>query len=321
MTSSSSTPGIDADEPPPGVAASLAYPSSRVPVMRAIYSAIKAVDECNRSASDLDKNIKLLGYTCEMASVFLSMTSSSPSLAKGLADVHLNMSFSRYAIRLLNGLPMSLVAAAEGSWETPDISGVEEYVEGDEVEEHLRPGRAALWASKTLSWSMLGYYPTEFLAFAKWQFPGLLHDSTPPPRRAGDGPLTKLLAAVRDGRNWRDGNWWSSVSCGFWLWYIVADIVVQVDKIRRLKAVIEAIEGSDKDAAGKDSTVKRLRAELGAAQNMLLRESLFLLPGVHYALPGWATDPLLPRWAVGGLMFGEAVAGWAYSVGGVIVGK
>ena len=62
MTSSSSTPGIDADEPPPRVAASLAYPSSRVPVMRAIYSAIKAVDECNRSASDLDKNIKLLGY-------------------------------------------------------------------------------------------------------------------------------------------------------------------------------------------------------------------------------------------------------------------
>ena len=109
----------------------------------------------------------------------------------------------------------------------------------------------------------------------------------------------------------------------FWLWYIVADIVVQADKVRRLTLLLQTVsEGDDRDGRdGRAALVERLEKDLKAARNMLLRESLYLLPGVHYAYPGWAVDPLLPRWAVTGLMFGEAVAGWAFSVGGAIVGK
>ena len=119
-------------------------------------------------------------------------------MAKGLADVHNHMSYSRYAIRLINGLPMSLIAAKEGSWDVKDVKGVEGYLDDEEMQSLAKPSKAALWASRTLSWSMLGYYPTEALALAQWKFPSLLHDAEPQQCHVDSNPLVK----VREG--WGD---------------------------------------------------------------------------------------------------------------------
>ena len=53
--------------------------------------------------------------------------------------------------------------------------------------------------------------------------------------------------------------------------------------------------------------------QLTDSKIMLTRECFFLLPGAHWSLPNWDKKPLLPRWLLTSLMFGEAVTGFAHS--------
>jgi hypothetical protein len=142
------------------------------------------------------------------------------------------------------------------------------------------------------------YYPLEHAAYAGWMFPGLFWDKD----SEGKGGL-------RDRKKWLTSNMLSAVSCWAWLWYIVADIVVQTDRCYRLTCAITKLEGKDKgdDTSG---SITALRSSLHTHRIMLLREVLFLLPGVHWSLTDWDSKPWLRKGTVDALMWAEAVVGW-----------
>ena len=110
---------------------------------------------------------------------------------------------------------------------------------------------------------MLGYYPLEALAYFGWMAPGMLYDEKPPTCHIDASPLTKLWTYIRDKvrknerfaththtphthekknlktktfyppqENHANTNLVSAASCCFWLWYIIADIIVQSDRVK-----------------------------------------------------------------------------------------
>ncbi|GMH83562.1 hypothetical protein TrVE_jg5580 [Triparma verrucosa] len=285
---------------------------------------MRVLDSMNASSADLDKGIKLLGYTCSLLTVFLSPlgrdTMSSPtSLTKGLFSMHNNISIARYALRIVNGMPSSIKAAVDGSWEYGDLDDYEHLLDeekrsdGSATKKNITASPVASLAEKSLPYSMLGYYPLEALAYFGWMAPGMLYDEKPPTCHINASPLTKLWTYIRDKENHANTNLVSAASCCFWLWYIIADIIVQSDRVKRLTAAINELESSSNDSKEKDEMLVNLNEQLTDSKIMLTRECFFLLPGVHWSLPNWDKKPLLPRWLLTSLMFGEAVTGFAHS--------
>jgi hypothetical protein len=75
--------------------------------------------------------------------------------SSGLKKLSTDLSFARYAVRLL-GLPSSVEAARTGSWG------------GSTTNPWIRK------LGKVMAWSMIGYYPLENLAYLRWTSPQLL---------------------------------------------------------------------------------------------------------------------------------------------------
>ena len=95
------------------------------------------------SASNTDRSLKLLQWTLWLASYMKQ--------SQGLKKLSLDLSFARYALRLL-GLPASMEAARSGSW----------------------GNKTHPWLGQIMAWSMIGYYPMEHVAYLRWQAPQLL---------------------------------------------------------------------------------------------------------------------------------------------------
>lgn len=96
------------------------------------------------SATNVDRSLKLLQWTLWLASYIKK--------SKGLQKLSLDLSFARYALRLL-GLPASMEAARTGSWGSKN---------------------APSWLGQVMAWSMIGYFPMEHVAYVRWQAPQLL---------------------------------------------------------------------------------------------------------------------------------------------------
>jgi hypothetical protein len=100
------------------------------------------------SAINTDRSLKLLQWTIWLASYIKK--------SKGLRKLYMDLSFARYALRLL-GLPCSVEAARTGSWGGGDSSN---------------PWIDTL--GRLMAWSMIGYYPLEHVAYLRWTSPQLL---------------------------------------------------------------------------------------------------------------------------------------------------
>lgn len=99
------------------------------------------------SAINTDRSLKLMQWTIWLASYIKK--------SKGLQKLSTDLSFARYALRLL-GLPSSVEAARTGSW---------------------GGGSSNPWIHKLgrlMAWSMIGYYPLEHVAYLRWTSPQLL---------------------------------------------------------------------------------------------------------------------------------------------------
>lgn len=99
------------------------------------------------SAANTDVSLKLMQWTIWLASYIKK--------SSGLKKLSTDLSFARYAVRLL-GLPSSVEAARTGSWG------------GNTTNPWIRK------LGKVMAWSMIGYYPLENLAYLRWTSPQLL---------------------------------------------------------------------------------------------------------------------------------------------------
>lgn len=102
------------------------------------------------SAINTDRSLKLMQWTIWLASYIKK--------SKGLQKLSTDLSFARYALRLL-GLPASIEAARTGSW-------------GDSSGSSSNPWIHKL--GRLMAWSMIGYYPLEHVAYLRWTSPQLL---------------------------------------------------------------------------------------------------------------------------------------------------
>ncbi|GMH61271.1 hypothetical protein TrLO_g246 [Triparma laevis f. longispina] len=283
-----------------------------------VMNSIRVLDSMNSTAGDLDKGLKLLGYTCNLLTILLSPSgrdsmSNPTSLTKGLLSMHDNMSIARYALRIVNGMPSTVGAVVDGSWEYGDLEEYEHLLDEKSDSSNRISSPLAFIAEKSLPYSMLGYYPLEAIAYFGWMAPGLLYDESPPTCHIDASPFKKLWSYLRSKENHPKTNLISAASCAFWLWYIIADIIVQSDRVKRLSAVIKELEESGNESKEKEEMVEDLKGQLVDSKVMLTRECFFLLPGVHWSLPTWDSKPLLPRWLLTSLMFGEAATGFVHS--------
>jgi Peroxisomal biogenesis factor 11 (PEX11) len=227
-----------------------------------------------------DRGLKLLQWTLWM---FSYAYNDKVVLRDALKKLYNELSFARYVIRLLQ-LPPALEAARSGSWGASSDSqkGIHTVL------------------GQVLAWSMIGYYPLEHGAYVQWQAPRLFF-----PKTGGPSRLAEKLSA------------WS---CRFWLAYIVAEIVQCYLKLREESQKLEAIvhkkktdeHSDDDDEDDPDGNNQQIMTppNLGALRSLrlqIVRDLLFAVPALQWALPNWDTDPWLPTPVINTLMWLESV--------------
>jgi hypothetical protein len=244
-----------------------------------------ALNSTNSSVSGASKALSLLGYTSKLISTLLELncakTSTMTSVIEGLNGLYGQSLWARYAYRLVNG-PGSMVDAclndswAYGSLPELPLSQTEysEYPYSREAHPVVRS------IEKTMPWSMAVYYPTEAVAYAGWMFPGLLHN----------GANETAVSSFRHKNNWYSSDHWSAASCAAWLWYTVADAIVQCERIYRIGAILEALKKQKSDSP-QDALVSDLEGQLYSSKIVLVRSTLFLLPAFAWSFPDFGTNP------------------------------
>jgi hypothetical protein len=230
-----------------------------------------------------DRALKLLQWTLWLASRLVQLrtqrklsnggSDNNSWLAAACRKLYVELSMTRYATRAL-GLPAAIQAARTGSWGYQDNA----LVCGKHHSKlHQRLGQV-------MAWSMIGYYPTELLAYLQWMLP----------------------AKPGSSGNPRSAERWSYISCRFWLAYIVAEtcqcLLVYKEIKDREKGRRDGQEDDD------DKLIKAERQSmLRYSKLQLLRNALFVVPCVNWSLPNWDKDPLLPEAVVNALMWLESV--------------
>lgn len=136
------------------------------------------------------------------------------------------------------------------------------------------------WMGRVLAGSMLLYYPAEHMAYVLWMKP-----------KSERAEQCTAWSWVPD---WKAEKW-SYWSCRCWCVYIVAEMVQNLLQLREL-----AVEDDEDGEKNKSSRVVDTQLQLA-------RNSLFLLPAIHWSLPSWDTAPWLRDNTVTWLMWAEAV--------------
>jgi len=219
-----------------------------------------------QSATGQDRVLKFLQWTLWLLSWHFS-NSGKPrrrELSGALRKLYFDLSFARYATRLV-GMLGAVEAARTGSWTYPS----QKY-----------PSTAD-WIGRALAWSMIGYYPTEHLAYVRWMVPS----SSTKYRRSAER--------------------WSYISCRFWLLYLLAEMAQCAVRWKELRDEQRLAEGGG-DGDDKNSKSEN-RLALRNVKYQMARDALFLLPCVHWSLPNWDVDPWLPESLVNFLMWLESV--------------
>ena len=223
-----------------------------------------------------DRLLKVLQWTAWLVSVALERRSSSNNNNNKSSQIiwqklSIDLSFARYATRLLEW-PTALQAAITGGWTHTQSSTAKSSL--------------FRWIGRCLSWSMVGYYPTEHAAYLLWMRPAGLQ--TP-------------------DSSWRAAQL-SAWSCRCWLVYIVADLVQSVVLLRQQQQ--RTVPADDDDDDDDDVMEEKAMQNFSARQHWRLqamRNGLFLLPCIHWSLPNWDTKPWLSTKTVNGLMWMEAM--------------
>jgi len=263
-------------------------PSSNATMTSALLKKIdaslkKTIDYLSKSPYHQDRGLKLLQWTLWLSSYLLASRkrgrggSKSGSAerqqlhSQALRKLYLDMSFARYATRVWGLLP-SIDAAWHDTWAVPS----------------RRYPNASKWIGRAMAWSMIGYYPTELLAYVQWMVPAAY------------------------AKHPRSAERWSYISCRFWTLYLVAEAAQCLIRWKELNDELEQQRklgdgtGDDGDDNSKQSKYEAQLA-LRNVKMQFARDALFLLPAVHWSLPNWDKSPWLPEGFVNTLMWLESV--------------
>ncbi|GKZ00243.1 hypothetical protein MPSEU_000977200 [Mayamaea pseudoterrestris] len=234
-----------------------------------------------------DRGLKLLQWSLWLASRLvllkkqckLQSSQQLQYISTCLRKLYLDVSFARYATRALS-LPAAIAAAQSGSWGYQGSSTLTKYRRAHDV------------LGKLMAWSMIGYYPTELVAFVKWMLPAK------PASSSGEHAAVYSRSAER----------WSYWSCRFWLAYLVAETCQCLLVYKELKDREAAQQRGEIDDDSDDKNAKAERQSLLRYTKLqLLRDALFFLPCLNWSLPNWDLDPMLPESVVNGLSWLESV--------------
>jgi len=176
-----------------------------------------------QSSTNQDRALKLLQWTLWLVSYILKKrqeqrsgnrlaggsgatndSSSTSRHIQGLRKLYLDVAFARYATRLL-GLVGAVEAVRTDSW----------AASSDKYPNLMK------WIGRVLAWSMIGYYPTEHIAYAKWMAP----------------------AAYVSKQGDRSAERWSYLSCRFWLVYILAESAQCLIQMKELQDKLDGDDG------------------------------------------------------------------------------
>ena len=222
----------------------------------------------------------------------------------------------RYVLRIVTGIPSSVEGTVNNSWLNgptklpPSLSGA------PRSSECTNPLVNAI--EQTMPMSMLAYYPLEHVAYCAWFAPKLFTSPTTVVGRFFERFKSVLQPDV--------GDFFSAASCFAWFWYIIADLIVQGERILRLGDVVASLEkeskdndflsgsSSDDDNADEEAVTEERLALVDSVKNDLLnakltfaRELIYVVPCLHWMNPYYATQPLMSKKKISVFMAAEAV--------------
>ena len=239
-----------------------------------------------QSSTNQDRALKFLQWTLWLVSFILKKRQSSSSSSssngenssisrhsQGLRKLSVDVGFGRYVCRLL-GLVGAVEAVRTDSW----------AASSDKNPKFMQ------WMGRILAWSMVGYYPAEHVAFAKWMAP-------------------EAYSRSKNGSGDRSAERWSYLSCRFWLVYVLADLTQGLVQMKELQDKLIKAKSSGQDGGDDDDKHGKRQTQLALRQTkyQLTRNALFLFPAIHWSLPNWDRHPWLPESVVNTLMWLESV--------------
>jgi hypothetical protein len=228
------------------------------------------------SAVNQERSLKVLQWTLWL----FAYLKKSP----GLRKLYLDVSFSRYILRVL-GFPAALEAARSGSWGAAASSTSKQR---------------NWWISKLgsiMAYSMMLYYPSDHLAYLGWMAPSVLPRMSSP-------RMNKLL---------HNANLVSAYSCRCWLVFLIAEMAQTTVKLKDLMEQKQSLTKNE-GGADHDEALASLQHTIRNHQLQLIRSLLFTLPCIHWSLPRWDKDPWLRESVVNGLMWVESIVSLYQSI-------
>mmetsp|Transcript_6748 Transcript_6748/g.12150 ORF Transcript_6748/g.12150 Transcript_6748/m.12150 type:complete len:312 (-) Transcript_6748:490-1425(-) len=214
-----------------------------------------------------DRILKLAQWLLWFASHCTKNKSSNPELSPGLRKMYFDLSMARYALRLL-GMPTALQAIRSGSW---GGGGQFQNKKIDQI-------------GQVMAWSMLFYYPLEYVAYAKWTSP-------------------KWIKA--------DAEKFSAYSCRFWLVYIVGEMIQCILKMKELRQQKRLLMLEKESHSNKDdelqSEIQVIDKSIRLNLLQVVRDICFIPPCMNWSLLDWERKPWLKEPLVNGLMLTESI--------------
>jgi hypothetical protein len=271
------------------------------------------------SAAHQDKLLKFLQWSLWIWGTLLQQQNASSSfrssqqslrslaLSRWVLKLYGEVSMARYVTRLL-GFPHAVEAVVNASWTS--ASPTSSTSTSTDTQNMLNTVYSAI--GKVLSWSMVGYHPTELAAYVLWMKPAS-STATAIERREYECRYRRRSLFPQIS-SW-SAETWSYVSCRFWLAYVLAELlqcVVQGCELRSLlqeqqcqtSKEMEILEDTSDDDHTKQAQLQR---QLHNVTLQGLRNALFLVPCIQWSLPHWDTRPWLPVSTVNTLMWLESI--------------
>jgi hypothetical protein len=235
--------------------------------------------------------LKLMQWSLWLVGAFIPMLLPGQEfsyVAQWITKISYDICYARYVTRLL-GLPIAIEGALSGSWASCSSTNDAKYDSIYRVIGHI------------LAYSMIAYYPVEHVAFFLWMNPN----------------AETVL--------YRPAGVWFYISMRCWLVYLLAEsfqCILKCFELGRYKAAVLRSKKNDLERSqqcpktnfhcdGDDSrsevTPKELDDEIYNVMLLLVRNSFYLLPCIHWSMSSWDTNPWLPDVMVNGLMWSEAV--------------
>ena len=242
---------------------------------RILLALLQRYNKYMQTSIGKDRGMKLLQWTLALLGTWLKLKrqrrqvqsnqcdgrsgNSLLLLEQGSLKLATALCWARYCSRVFD-LPAALEAVWTNGWAAAGGRGLQGSL-----------GRG-------LALSMVGYYPTELIAFVHWMIPSLVS---------------------QPGADKRTAERWSYISCRFWCVYLIFESVQCLLLYQQLQSEKEALCDEDKE---RGIALQERRTKL-----QLVRNALFVLPSLHWSLHDWDTKPWLNEQFVNVLMWIESV--------------